>query len=540
MRNTLRIVLLAMVVTAFIGTTAWAEAGAESGGGERVVLNMFMGNSGVNHPVGVDPSDNWAIKIIEDEANVDLVLEVPNYADWATKLNLLLASGNLPDIVHGTLVNEMAAAADAGAFVDLKKYYDKSAQMKKVVSAVGMDLAKSPGGKYWAVPMSTTGYDAGRGVIIRWDLLEKYNGGKQLETVDQYVAWAKWMRDNVPGSVVLSSRNSSGQLFVNGQSFFMWYGAHPYASRIQDGKFISNIRLPEMKEALKLWRQLYTDGLVDKEFATQDATAYFAKLAEGKILLQTNDIDQLVPGYGANYTAAKEWKPELKGVKWIFAAPLKTYPAVLKDPKYTWGGNWGPIVGHRVAISAKSKYPDKAWKVLEAFAGDKIREAYAYGREGKEFKWENGQRVLLPGSKLNKRDLNDPDEQYWTIHLNFIWGFWPTEARYWVAQQQVPAADWKRVYDSSRPLHEWAVKNGPAFTNFAITPPEISKVSAESIALISAIIAKTIMGEYSMDDFDAQVKAYTDKYGFVDDYWTKYIAENKAKLKGFGAVSVDW
>lgn len=540
MRKALRIVLLALVV-ASLATTAWATGNAEAGGGEKVTLTMFMGNSGVAHPVGVDPSDNWAINIIERCANVDLILEVPNYTDWATKLNLLLASGNLPDIVHGTLVTEMAAAADAGAFIDLKKYYDKSAQMKKVVSPVGMEIAKSIGGKYWAIPMSTTGYEAGRGVIIRWDLLEKYNGGKQLETVEQYVAWAKWMRDNVPGSVVLSSRNQAPRIFINSHNFFAWYGITDiYGNRIQDGKVISNIRLPEMKEALKLWRQLYVDGCVDKEFATQDSTAYFAKLSEGKILLQHNDIDQLVPGYGGNFDANKQWKPELKGVKWIFAAPLKTYPAVLKDPKYTWGGNWGPIVGHRVAISSKSKYPDRAWKVLECFAGDEIREAYAYGREGKEFKWENGKRVLIPGSKLNKRDINDPDEQYWTIHLNFIWGFWPTEARYWVAQQQVPEADWKRVYDSSRPLNEWAKKIGPGYGSFLNTPPEISKVVAEHQAMVSSMVAKTITGDYSMDDFDAQLKEWEKKFVFMDDTWTKIVTENKAKLKSYGVTSVDW
>jgi len=537
-----RIVLFVLLAT-LVGVATWASGGqgekVAPASQEKVTLTMFMNNAGVPQPVGVDPSDNWAINIIEKLANVDLVMEVPPYADVATKLNLLLASGNLPDIVHGTLVTEMAAAADAGAFIDLKKYYDASPVVQKVVPPVGMELAKSLGGKMWAIPMSTQGYDAGRGVLLRWDLLVKYNGGKQLETVEQYVAWLKWIKDTIPGSIPLSSRNGSGQMFINGQNFFWWYGAHPYAGRIQDGKYISNFRLPEMKEAVKLYRQLYADGILDKEFATEPATQYFANITEKNVALQTNDIDQLVPGYGANYVD-KKLKPEVKGIMWIFAAPLKQYPAVLRDQKYTWGGTWGPIAGHRVAISAKSKYPDRAWKVLEAFSGPEIREVYAYGREGKEFKMENGQRVLIPGSKLNKRDINDPDEQYWTIHLNFIQGFWPTEARYWVAQQQVPAEDWKRVYDSSRPLHEWAVKIGPSFSQFLKTPAEISKVGAEQTAFISAAVAKTIMGELSMEDWDKQVADYMSQYGFVDDTWTKLINENKQNLLNWGCTQVNW
>lgn len=544
MKKILQIALLGLLAMAFLGTSAWAGGTKEGGAAaERVKLTMFMNNSGVPQPNGVDPSDNWALKIVEDCANVDLVMEIPAYADVATKLNLLLASGNLPDIVHGTLVNEMALAADAGAFLDLKKYYDQSAQMKKWVSPVAMELAASNAGKWWAVPMVSQGVDAGRSNLLRWDLLVKYNGGKSLETVEDYVKWLKWIKDTIPGSIPLSSRNNpaNGQIFINGAGLMTYYvgTSGPFGSRIQDGKFISNLYLPEMKEAVKLYRQLYADGILDKEFATQPADQYFTKVTNQNVALQTNNIDQLVPGYGTFFENGK-LKEAQKGALWVFAAPLKTYPSVLKDQKYTWDMNWGPIVGHRVAISTKSKYPDRAWKVLECFTSDALRNVYAYGREGKEFTMKDGQRVLTPGSKLNKRNIEDPDEQYWTINLNFIMGFWPTEARYWVAQQQVPAEDWKRVYDSSRPLHEWALKNGPGFSNFIKTPAEISKVSTEMSALTSAIVSKTIIGEYSLEDWDSQVKAFKDKYGFVDDTWTKLITEKKADLIKFGAVSVNW
>ncbi len=77
------------------------ERGGARSAGKRVKLTMFMGNSGLAQPTGVDPSNNWAINVIEDYANVDLELEIPAYNDFPTKLNLLLASGNLPDIVHG-------------------------------------------------------------------------------------------------------------------------------------------------------------------------------------------------------------------------------------------------------------------------------------------------------------------------------------------------------------------------------------------------------------------------------------------------------
>ena len=170
--------LLMMLVGLLAVSMAWSEAGQEAG--NRVKLTMFMGNSGLAQPTGVDPSNNWAINVIEDLANVDLELEIPAYNDFPTKMNLLLASGNLPDILHGWQLTDMIKAADAGAFLDLKPYYDKSAQMKKVVSQVAFDLTmdQTTTKKYWAIPMCQLGMEGGTGILCRKDLLIKYNGGK--------------------------------------------------------------------------------------------------------------------------------------------------------------------------------------------------------------------------------------------------------------------------------------------------------------------------------------------------------------------------
>lgn len=528
---------IAVLLVLLIGAgAAWAKGQKEDGKpAVRPVINMFMSNSGVPHPTGVDPSDNWAIKVVEDYANVDLKIEVPAYQDFATKLNLLLASGVLPDIVHSFQPNDMSAAADNGAFLDLKPLYDKSAQMQKIVSPIAMDLARSTGGKYYAIPMVTTGYDAGRGNFIQYNQLLQYNGGKYPETVEEYVAYLKWIKQNIPDSIPLISRNQSPDIFKNQEGFFQWYGVPLYGNRVQDGKVVSNIRLPEMKEAVKLHRQLFTDGILDKEFATLPMAEWGVRLTEGKCAIFTNDIDQVVPGYQGNYENMKS----KKGIYWVYCPPLKQYPASLKDPRYTWGYNTAPInASHRIAIAAKTRYPNESWKVLEGFSTDALRQTFSIGREGKEYNMVGGKRV--PTDRLYFHKLDDADSQYWTIHLQIIRGSWPTEERYAFASSKVPAEDWKRIHESSRPVHEWAVKNGVPFAAILRPIPEVTKVTTESRALISAIIAKTIMGEFSMEDFDAQVKLWTDKYGFQDDLWTKAINENKDMLRKAGVKSVDW
>jgi putative aldouronate transport system substrate-binding protein len=519
---------------------AWSSGGQgeSTSSGERVKLTMFMGNSGVAQPTGVDPSNNWAINIVKDYANVDLELEIPNYTDFATKCNLLLASGNLPDIIHSWIKADMVKAADAGAFLDLKPYYDKSPQMQKVCPPLSFDLTKddTTTGRYWAIPMNAVGMEPGWGVIIRQDIVDKYSGGKYPEDVQGYLDLMKKVKQDVPDAIPYASRVSGNYLFVNSASIFAMYGGYPWWTSWRNGKVIRNIEIPEMKEAVKIYRQMYKDGILDKEFATNPPDQYFQKLTNKMVVTQTNSIDQLVPGVGNQLEAAA--KAGTPGVYWVFAPALKRYPAGV-DPKYVSleSTDVFPInTAHRVAISAKTKYPAQAWKVLEGFASDQLRDAQAWGREGKEYNVVNGKRV--PTNRLYFNDVNDPDSHYWTLHLGIIWGFWPTEVKYEVQKLKAPA-EFQKAYDSSRWLVANGKANGLSFSNFLPTMPEINAKAGEADAAIAQLLAKVITGEASLDDYDVMLKDWQQKYGFMAEMQTKWINDNKDKLKAKGVKMLD-
>ena len=531
--------LLLVLVGLLAVSMAWSSGQGEAAKpGERVKITMFMGNSGVAQPAGVDPSDNWAINIIEKYANVDLELEIPNYTDFATKCNLLLASGNLPDVVHSWIKADMVKAADAGAFLDLKAFWDKSPQAQKVTPALNMELVKeeTTTGKYWSLPMNNVGQEPGWGVIVRQDLIEKYNGGKYPEDVQGYLDWFKKIKAAIPDSIPYASRVAGNNLFVNSASIFAMYGGYPMWTNWKNGKIVRNIEIPEMREAVSIYRQMYKDGILDKEFATNPPDAYFQKLTNKFVATQTNSIDQIVPVVGN--TIETNVTNNTPGVYWVFAPPLKRYPAGV-DPKFislqsmdVFPTNWG----HRTAINAKTKYPAQAWKVLEGFSSDELRDAQAWGREGKEYNVVGGKRV--PTKRLYFNDVNDPDSHYWTLHLGTIWGFWPTEVKYEVQRGKAPA-EFQKVYDSCRWLVANGKANGLAPGSFLPTMPEINAKAGEADAAIAQMLAKTISGESSMDDFDAMLKDWKQKYGFMTEMQTKWINDNKAVLKGKGVKVLD-
>jgi putative aldouronate transport system substrate-binding protein len=498
-------------------------------------MKLFMTNSGLTMPDGTDPSNNEFINVVENYANVDLEVTVPEFADYATKLNLLLASGNLPDIVHTNNVDPVNAAAEKGAFIDLKPYYDNSPEIQKWITPEMMEMA-SYKGKYYRLPMAT-GKDApqGGGNYINKDLLDKYNDGQYPDSVEGYVELLRKIKAANPDAVPLTAYQDpgSGVIFLGGQGFFQWYGARPNEFRVQDGKVISTFVLPEYREAVELYRQLYKEGLLDPGFATNDWGKWYNNLNKDALLVN-DTADQLMP-LAAFHKQSKGTQSDTSFRSQIaFAPPLKTYPSVLKDVKYTYMKKGSPIIFHGIYISSKTKDPERTFRVLEGFASDELNEAIFWGKEGSEYTVENGKRVP------NSEKLLDAS-RYWSLQLSIVRGFSAgAESK---AAQQLQTLGQEEFDYSNNSLKIVADQAEEVGVNmFSLIPvlDEIALKLPESNKFLSAATVDAIMGKISMEQFDKKVGEYSDKYSFIADAYTKYMNENKAKLDSWGVKEVNW
>jgi ABC-type glycerol-3-phosphate transport system substrate-binding protein len=497
---------------------------------ERPKLKMFMGNSGMAHPDGVNPSDNPYINFIKDKANVDLELDVPGYQDFKTKYNLMLSSGNLPDIVHTWYPVEAYQAGDQGAFLDLKKFYDNSVNVKKVITPEMMEMAKSPSGHYYRIPMRNTSAPQGSGVAVRYDLLQKYNGGKWPESVDEYIELMRKIHAADPNALVMSNRvaNTDTALGFGGLPIFFWYGALPYQYRVQGGKVYSTFQLPEYKAAVETMKKLYDEGILDKEFATNDNAKYGDKKSNRNVMFEYNAADQFIP-------SGLPKQPQDKDKEWQLAPPLKQYPSVLKDPKYAQPFLGLPITDHGIYISSKTKDPAVAWRVVEAFASDELHNLIFWGKEGEDYTVKDGKKVPIDGKSLSDKN------QYYKLHLAIIFGFNDRkESSIAAAEQVMDKGEFSRRMDGLKTWEDQANKNGQRLGSFVKLSDEASKKVAESNNYISQATFEAIMGRISMSDFDKRVEEFTRKYGFIFDEYTNYMNSHKEELKNYGVKEVDW
>lgn len=497
-------------------------------------LRFFYGDSGVPHAEGVDPSDNRYINIVEQLANVDLEVEVPGYQDYETKFNLMMSSGNLPDLVHTWLLPAATKFGDEGAFIDLKSFYDHSPAIQNVITPEMMELAKSPSGHYYRIPMAWDKGPQGAGLVVRTDLIDKYNGGVFPDSIEGYADVLRKIKRENPDSIPMSNRVvGANAITYGGNSFYNLLGANPYTDRIVDGEVISNFTTPEYRYVTELMRALYSEGVLDQEFATNDSEKWTQRwYGDYDTLFSFDSADQLV----GTATA-----PLLPGAispanRYMYAPPISTFPDVVKDVRYTESFKGLPISGHGLYIPSTSTNPEAAWRTIEALASDEFYSALWYGFEGEHYTVVNGEKVF-DFDKLADPAIN------WKLHLNFVFGF--------TAGQEVSKAKnmsilgeelGAKTYASLQPYADQAEKNGVFALN--ITNAKISDEAKQKLPELPEFISKAtieaIMSRISMEEFDQRVAEFQTQYAFIYDEKTKAYADNKDQLASMGVNILDF
>ncbi|GAA3411265.1 hypothetical protein ACFFNY_19615 [Paenibacillus hodogayensis] len=520
------------------GSKESKDPGTPSGDkkGARVKLSLFHTNAGITIPDGTDLNNNPWINIVKDKANVDLEVEIPPYTDFPTKFNLLLASGSLPDIVQGYDPIAAYKAARDGAFIDLKPYYDKSPLLQKVVTPQMMELAKDTvSGKYWRIPMAYDKGPQGQGVFARYDLVQKYNDGKWPETIDEWIELLRKIKKAVPDSIPMSNRVIGDTLFgYGGAVFFNLFGADPYGFRIQSGKIVPNVLLPEYKAAVDVYRQLYAEGIFDQEFATNTNDKWFPKWNSKNVLFQWNSADQLLPGIVpvSGQVGTATMAPE---ARFAFAPDLKTYPSVVSDPRYAKGFLGTPISGHGMYVSSQSKNPDRAFQVIEAFASDELREAVFWGKEGDTYTVQAGKRVPIADK------LGDPNRT-WSRVYALLFGYTDGQDAQQALYEQKAGADYfKLAKDSMKQRQTDAEANGLNSLIGYAAPDDAAKKTSEMKQALNKFTTEAIMGKITMDQFDQARKDWEKQYRtLVYGPMQAYLDANKDYLIKLGVKQAGW
>ncbi len=254
---------------------------------EEVEETISLKWQGPNYPF---EDNTYGQQLMEETFNVAIT---PVRVDDTQQLNLLLASGDIPDIMYigisdlnGFVKNDVLAGIPLDAVKQYAPdYYDIIINQDPNAFTYG-----SMNGILYGLPRLDAA-TAPKGIAIRGDWLKNV-GSDVPRTLEELEEVFVKFRNNDPdqdgkkNTYALSTPSDGGAAWFN--SIFGAFNTNPFLFLERDGKLAHGITLNESKEALKLLAKWKKMDLIDPEFLTdknrtsgQDDTSY--KFAAGRI-----------------------------------------------------------------------------------------------------------------------------------------------------------------------------------------------------------------------------------------------------------------
>ena len=255
--------------------------------GEDITFTVFQALTSTVEDLSYEK--NQATKIITDATGIKLEFIAAPAADKLTKLNLLLNSGDYPDIIsaRATLSRaEMAMYADQGIFVDMSEYITpelapNTYEIFASNAAAKLVCTGTDGGIY-SLPDINECYHCLHGNGRAWyymPWMAKYEAGVPT-TTDELEAYLKWILEtDVNGNGDATDEVPLAFPKDNNNRFVIWISKffQPYTSdhyRVEaDGTISALFVNEEYKQTLEYANKLYSEGLILEDsfsVATED------------------------------------------------------------------------------------------------------------------------------------------------------------------------------------------------------------------------------------------------------------------------------
>lgn len=261
---------------------------------------------------GEDLEKNRWLDLYRDQLGINVVYDwiVKSGDAYTQKSNLVIASGDLPDVMRVTvaqlaqlaesdLIQDLTALWEQYASDDVKAYYTTYGDI--VMNSVTFD------GKIMGIPEAPGAYGDGYFIWIRQDWLDNLglkgptNMTELLQIIEAFTTQDPDQngKDDTFG-LALTKGLYSG--FADSQSFMAAFKAFPNMwIEDSEGKLVFGSTLPEVKNALEVLAGLYASGQIDPEFGVKDGSKVAETIQSNKVGVvygvQWNPIYPFLPNY---------------------------------------------------------------------------------------------------------------------------------------------------------------------------------------------------------------------------------------------------
>ena len=241
---------------------------------EPVTLSMLT----PSHASWPFQEDWYVVDLIKEYTNVDLKVTAVDTSGFSEKLNLTMASGELPDLMFLTDNTTVQQYAPQGAFINILDHLDKMPNFKawyEENQQYAANYLSADGGLY-QFPQQGVEETERRGWLYRADIFEEL--GLEMPTnKDEFYDVLVKLKEAYPDSYPLAFRSFAGTMAQMNMIAPSW---GTYYLDITDNRYFGydydaqewtfGPTSPEFKEMLEFYNKLYKEGLLLPNFLTID------------------------------------------------------------------------------------------------------------------------------------------------------------------------------------------------------------------------------------------------------------------------------
>ncbi len=392
--------IISIMLVALMAITMFTGCGDETATSSDRKLTYWIGNSIQSHIT--DYNDAVSLQKMQENIGIEVDFIHPTSAAWEEQFNIMIASGDLTDLIQWNWSTKYKGGYDGaladGLIVDLSDKLNKMPNFKKILEE-NPDFDKTSrtvDGKLLFVSSITNDIvtNSNLGPMIRKDWLDKL-GLKMPETMDDWYTVLKAFKEKDPNG---NGKADEIPLACTKSPAFNWfasaYGTKKSDVYVKNGKVVYGTIQPEFKEFITEMNKWYNEGLIDNEFSALDKATADANM--------TTDISGATIGYvGGNmgsYLAARKGDASYNLVAAPWPSKTSGTPNYIGTQLNRKGGN---DVG--TVITTKCKDLDLALEFLDYGYSEEATILQNWGIEGKTYTIENGE------YKLTDYVLNNPD-----------------------------------------------------------------------------------------------------------------------------------
>ncbi|WP_042166601.1 ABC transporter substrate-binding protein [Paenibacillus gorillae] len=413
------VMLLAGCSGANGGKSSAPSASADPASGEKktpVTFTYF--NAAV---AGKDTNTNETVlgKLLEDQTGVNFKMEYL-VGDLNTKLGVMIAGGDLPDVVvPDSGIDKML---DAKAFIPLNDLLDQYAPNLKKLYGPYWDQMASEDGNIYVIPFAASNgfvpdmYQPGA-FYIQQGVLKEF-GYPKIKTLDEYFDLIKKYKEKYPQ---IDGGDTIGfETLTDDWRFFTLTNPAPNLNGLpNEGEVYVDMETKKAavtgdKDFMKRWLQKLneanSEGLLDKESLVAKYDQYIAKLSSGRVLGFFDYGWQIVP---AVQNLAQAGNDDRKFIGFPLVFEQGTKDQYLDPPTF--------VTNRGIGITTKAKDPARIIQYFDNMVKEENQKLLFWGEKGKTYEADDKGRFYRTEEQIAQIQNPEFQQSYGFSYFSYYW-----------------------------------------------------------------------------------------------------------------------